>query len=55
MRKLLGLLVISGAVTAALFLLTSLAGTGGGPGQQAITLKPGSLVQDGSLVSIEPS
>ena len=53
MKKLLGLLVISGAVTAALFLLTSLAGPGGGQTQQAITLKPGSMVQEGSLVSIE--
>ena len=53
MKKLLGLLVISGAVTAVLFLLTSLAGPGGGQTQQAITLKPGSMVQEGSLVSIE--
>lgn len=52
-KKLLGLLVISGAVTAALFLLTSLAGTGGGRAQQAITLKPGSVIQEGSFVSIE--
>jgi FKBP-type peptidyl-prolyl cis-trans isomerase 2 len=53
MKKLLGLLVISGAVTAALFLLTSLSGGVGGPAQQAITLKPGSLIQEGSFVSIE--
>ena len=53
MKKLLGLLVISGAVTAALFLLTSLAGPGGGQTQQAITLKPGSVIQEGSFVSIE--
>ena len=53
MKKLLGLLVMSGAVTAALFLLTSLSGPGGGQPSQAITLKPGSLVQDGSIVSIE--
>ena len=53
MKKLLGLLVMSGAVTAALFLLTSLSGPGGGPPSQAITLKPGSQVQDGSIVSIE--
>jgi len=53
MKKLLGLLVISGAVTAALFLLTSMSGPGGGTTQQAITLKPGSMVQDGSFVSIE--
>lgn len=53
MRKLLGLLVISGAVTAALFLLTSLSGPGGGPATPAITLKPGSTIQEGSIVSIE--
>ncbi len=44
---------MSGAVTAALFLLTSLSGPGGGPPSQAISLKPGSQVQDGSIVSIE--
>jgi FKBP-type peptidyl-prolyl cis-trans isomerase SlyD len=53
MKKLLGLFVISGAVTAALFLLTSLSGGVGGQSQQAITLKPGSVVQEGSFVSIE--
>jgi FKBP-type peptidyl-prolyl cis-trans isomerase SlyD len=47
------LLVISGAVTAALFFLTSLARTGGTQATQAITLKPGSVIQDGSIVSIE--
>jgi FKBP-type peptidyl-prolyl cis-trans isomerase SlyD len=52
-KKLLGLLVMSGAVLAALFFLSSLARLGGGPTSQAITLKPGSNVQDGSLVSIE--
>ena len=44
---------MSGAVLAALFFLSSLARLGGGPTSQAITLKPGSNVQDGSLVSIE--
>ena len=44
---------MSSAVTAALFLLTSLSGPGGGQPGQAITLKPGSQVQDGSIVSIE--
>jgi len=53
MRKLLGLLLISGAVTAALFLLAGLAGPGGGQARQAMTLKPGSDIQEGSLVSIE--
>ena len=53
MKKLLGLLIISGAVTAALFLLTNLSGTGGRQAPQAVTLKPGSLVEEGSFVSIE--
>jgi FKBP-type peptidyl-prolyl cis-trans isomerase SlyD len=53
MKKLLGLLVMSSAVTAALFLLTSLSGPGGGQPRQAIPLTPGSQVQDGSIVSIE--
>jgi len=53
MKKLLGLLIISGSVTAALFMLTSLSGPGGGQAQQAITFKPGSVVQEGSFVSIE--
>ncbi len=53
MKKLLGLLLISGAVTAALFFLTSLDRAGGHPATQAITLKPGSVIQDGSIVSIE--
>ena len=44
---------MSGAVLAALFFLSSLARLGGGPTSQAITLKPGSNVRDGSLVSIE--
>jgi FKBP-type peptidyl-prolyl cis-trans isomerase SlyD len=53
-KKLLGLLVMSGAVLAALFFLTSLARIGGGaPASQAITLKPGSNIQEGSIVSIE--
>ena len=53
MKKLLTLLIMSGAVTAALFFLTSLARTGGSPATRAITLKPGSAVQEGSIVSIE--
>jgi FKBP-type peptidyl-prolyl cis-trans isomerase SlyD len=53
MKQLLGLLVISGAVTAALFFLTSLSVTGRGQATQALTLKPGSVIQEGSLVSIE--
>ena len=53
MKKLLGLLVMSGAVTAALFLLTSLSGPGGGQPRQAITLKPGSQIEERSIVTIE--
>lgn len=52
-KKLLGLFVMSGAVLAALFFLSSLARVGGGASSQAITLKPGSNVQEGSIVSIE--
>jgi hypothetical protein len=53
LKKLLGLLVMSGAVLGALFLLTSLAHMGGGEATQAVTLKPASMVQEGSIVSIE--
>ena len=52
-KKLLGLFVMSGAVLTALFFLSSLARVGGGASSQAITLKPGSNVQEGSIVSIE--
>jgi FKBP-type peptidyl-prolyl cis-trans isomerase SlyD len=52
-KKLLALLVMSGAVLTSLFFLTSLARVGGGSTPQAITLKPGSIVQEGSIVSIE--
>jgi len=45
--------MMSGAVLGALFFLTSLARVGGGQTSQAITLKPGSNIQEGSLVSIE--
>lgn len=45
---------MSGAVVGALFFLTSLARLGGGAATQAaITLKPASSVQEGSIVSIE--
>lgn len=44
---------MSGAVVGALFLLTSLARLGGGAAPQAVTLKPASSVQDGSIVAIE--
>ena len=53
MKQLLGLLVISGVVTAALFFLTSFARTGGNQAPQSITLQPGSVIQEGSFVSIE--
>jgi FKBP-type peptidyl-prolyl cis-trans isomerase SlyD len=52
-KKLLGLFVMSGVVLTALFLLTSLARIGGGSATQALTLKPASNIQDGSIVSIE--
>ena len=44
---------MSGAVLAALFFLTSLARVGGGAPSQALTLKPASNIQEGSIVSIE--
>ena len=53
MKKLLGLLVLSGAVLAALFFLTSLARIGGGPAPHAITLKSASAIHEGAVVSIE--
>jgi len=54
MKKLLGLFVMSGAVLGALFFLTDLASvSGGGQSSQAITLKAGSAVREGSIVSIE--
>jgi FKBP-type peptidyl-prolyl cis-trans isomerase SlyD len=51
-KKLLGLLVMSGAVLGALFFLTSFARTGD-QGNQATTLKPASVIEEGSVVSIE--
>lgn len=54
MKKLLALFVMSGAVLAALFFLASLARLGGGgASSQALTLKPASNIQEGSIVSIE--
>jgi FKBP-type peptidyl-prolyl cis-trans isomerase SlyD len=52
-KKLLGLFIMSGATLAALFFLTSLARVGGGASSQALTLKPASNIQEGSIVSIE--
>lgn len=44
---------MSGAVLGALFFLTSFARTGSGQVTPAITLKPGSVIEEGSIVSIE--
>jgi FKBP-type peptidyl-prolyl cis-trans isomerase SlyD len=54
MKKLLGLLVISGTVLGALFFLTSLSDprTGSSPAQ-AVNLKPATSVREGSIASIE--
>ena len=53
MKKLAGLLVMSGAVLAALFFLTSLARIGGGSMPHTITLKSASAIHEGAVVSIE--
>lgn len=53
MKKLLALLAMSGAVLAALFFLTSASGPNASQPQQAITLKPASVIQDGAIVSID--
>lgn len=53
MKKLFGLLAMSGAVLAALFFLTSASGPNASQPTQAITLKPASIIQEGSIVSIE--
>jgi FKBP-type peptidyl-prolyl cis-trans isomerase SlyD len=53
MKKLFGLLVMSGATLGAMFFLTTLVRTGGGPAAPAITLKPASIIEEGSIVSIE--
>jgi FKBP-type peptidyl-prolyl cis-trans isomerase SlyD len=54
MKKLLSLLVISGAVLGALFFLTSLSGNGaGGPPARTADLQPATSVQQGVLVSME--
>jgi FKBP-type peptidyl-prolyl cis-trans isomerase SlyD len=54
MKKLLSLLVISGAVLGALFFLTSLPGNrAGGSPASSVNLQPASSVQQGVLVSIE--
>ena len=53
MRKLLSLLIISGAVLGALYFLTSLVNVSGKSASQAVTLKPAGVIQEGSIVSIE--
>ena len=53
MKKLLGLLVISGAVLGALFFLTQVSVSGPGQATPAITLKPASAIQDGAIVTID--
>ena len=54
MKRLFGLLVISGAVLGALFFLTSLSGPGvGSPPPRPVNLNPATSVQEGSIVSIE--
>jgi FKBP-type peptidyl-prolyl cis-trans isomerase SlyD len=52
MKKLLSLLVMSGAALAALLLLTHNSGSRAGI-PQTVTLKPGAAIQEGSIVSIE--
>lgn len=52
MKKLFGLMIMSGAVLGALFFLTALARTGGRP-TAPITLKPASVIEEGSIVSLE--
>ncbi len=54
MKKLLGLMVMSGAVLGALFLLTNLSGPPvASQNMPAITLEPGTVIQEGALVSLE--
>lgn len=53
MKKLLGLLVMSGAVLGALFFLTQLSVPGAGRATPAFTLKPATEIQDGAIVTID--
>jgi FKBP-type peptidyl-prolyl cis-trans isomerase SlyD len=52
-KKLLGLMVMSGAVLGALFFLSNLARTSVAESTRGITLKPGTVIQEGSIVSVE--
>jgi FKBP-type peptidyl-prolyl cis-trans isomerase SlyD len=51
-KKLLALLLISGAALAALFFLTHMSNVGSVPAQ-SMTLKSGQVIKDGSIVAIE--
>jgi FKBP-type peptidyl-prolyl cis-trans isomerase SlyD len=53
MKKLLGLLAISGAVVAALFFLTQLSSPARSGATPALTLRPATEVREGSVVTIE--
>jgi FKBP-type peptidyl-prolyl cis-trans isomerase SlyD len=52
MKQLLGLLVISGAVLAALFFLTQTSNIGSGTAPM-VSLQPGQVIQEDTIVSIE--
>ncbi len=53
MKKLFGLLGISGAFVSALFFLTQLSGPGRGQAAPGLTLRPASQIEEGSVVTIE--
>ena len=53
MKKLLGLLAVSGAVVGALFFLTQLSAPGRSQATPGFTLRPASEVQEGSVVTLE--
>jgi FKBP-type peptidyl-prolyl cis-trans isomerase SlyD len=53
MKKLLGLLSVSGAVLVALFFLTQLSLPGGGQTSPGFTFKPADEIQEGAIVTIE--
>jgi FKBP-type peptidyl-prolyl cis-trans isomerase SlyD len=53
MKKLLGLLAISGAVVGALFFLTQLSGPGRGVAAPGFSLWPATEIREGAVVTIE--
>ncbi|HWO43077.1 MAG TPA: peptidylprolyl isomerase [Candidatus Eisenbacteria bacterium] len=53
MKKVLSLFVLSGAVLGALFFLTQLSVPSASQGVRPVTLMPGDVIRDGSVVSIE--